>query len=126
MANVSSNHKPKRKRRQHDGRMVRMRQQPQLDVSANLRAAVIPSGVLNEIEKQRCVLVAAITLLHCLHVVLEHQEANVDEELSPPLSAALRWASLPEMTAMILERTLAVLSALDSMNLSKALMATES
>jgi len=31
--------------------------------------------------------------------------------------------SLPEMTAMLLERTHAVLSALDSMNLTKALKA---
>ena len=80
----------------------------------------IPAGVQNEIENQRDVLVTVITLLHCLHVVLEHQEGNPDEELNPNIRAAAAWASLPEMTAMILERTHDVLSALDSVNLIKA------
>jgi hypothetical protein len=80
----------------------------------------IPAGVLNEIENQRGVLVTVITLLHCLHIVLEHREDNVDEEPNPRKEAAVNWASLPEMTAMLLERTHAVLSALDSLNLTKA------
>jgi hypothetical protein len=66
------------------------------------------------------VLVTVITLLHCLHVVLDHREGNLDEELNPRVRAAAGWASLPEMTAMILERTHNVLSALDSVNLIKA------
>jgi hypothetical protein len=80
----------------------------------------IPAGVHNEIENQRDVLVTVITLLHCLHLVLEHREGNLDEELNPRIKAAAGWASLPEITAMILERTHAVLSALDSVNLIKA------
>ena len=80
----------------------------------------IPAGILNEIENQRDVLVTVITLLHCLHIVLEHREDNVDEEPNPRIEAAVNWASLPEMTAMLLERTHAVLSALDSLNLTKA------
>ena len=68
-------------------------------------------------------LVTVITLLHCLHIVLEHREDNVDEELNPRIKAAVRWASLPELTAMLLERTHGVLSALDSMNLINALKA---
>src|ERR1700722_18504297 len=63
----------------------------------------IPAGVLNEIENQRDVLVTVITLLHCLHVVLEHQEGNPDEELNPNIRAAAAWASLPEITGMILK-----------------------
>src|ERR1700716_2889331 len=81
----------------------------------------IPAGVENEIENQRGVLVTVITLLHCLHVVLEHQEANVDEELNPSIESAVKWASLPDLTAMLLDRTHAVLHALDSVNLIKAL-----
>jgi hypothetical protein len=83
----------------------------------------IPPGVLDEIENQRSVLVTVITLLHCLHVVLEHRQDHIDEEPKPRIEAAVRWASLPEMTAMLLERTHAVLSALDSMNLTNALKA---
>jgi hypothetical protein len=55
-----------------------------------------------------------------------------DPEKLPPVDNALRvpshyqvvrWVSLPEMTATILERTHAVLSAIDSSNLAKALKA---
>lgn len=64
-------------------------------------------------------------LLHCLHVVLQHREDSVYEELNPRMKAAVRWVSLPEMTATLLERTHAVLSALDSANLTKSLEAFE-
>jgi hypothetical protein len=80
----------------------------------------IPAGVLNEIENQRGVLVTVITLLHCLHIVLENREDNVDEEPNPRIAVAVKWASLPEVTAMLLERTQSVLSALDSLNLTRA------
>ena len=80
----------------------------------------ISAGVLNEIENQRGVLVTVITLLHCLHIVLEHREDDVDEKPNRRIEAAVKWASLPEMTAMLLERTQSVLSALDSLNLTKA------
>jgi hypothetical protein len=80
----------------------------------------IPAGVLNEIENQRSVLVTVITLLHCLHIVLEHREDDVDEKPNRRIEAAVKWACLPEMTAMLLERTQSVLSALDSLNLTKA------
>jgi hypothetical protein len=83
----------------------------------------IPPGVLDEIENQRSVLITVMTLLHSLHVVLEHRQDHIDKELNPRIEAAVRWASLPEMTAMLLERTHAVLSALDSMNLTNALKA---
>jgi hypothetical protein len=83
----------------------------------------IPPGILDEIENQRGVLVTVITLLHCLHVVLERGQEQIDQELNPRIESAVRWASLPEMTAMLLERTHAVLSALDSMNLTNALKA---
>lgn len=80
----------------------------------------IPAGVQNEIENQRDVLVTVITLLHCLHVVLDHREGNPDEELNPSIKAAAGWASLPEVTAMLLDRTHTVLDALDSVNLMEA------
>jgi hypothetical protein len=81
----------------------------------------IPAGVENEIEIQRGVLVTVITLLHCLHVMLKHQEDSAaDQELNPRIEAAIKWASLPDMTAMLLDRTHAVLNALDSVNLIKA------
>ena len=80
----------------------------------------IPAGVGNEIENQRDVLVTVITLLHCLHVVLEHREGDLDEELNPGIKAAAGWASLPQMTAILLDRTHAVLDALDSVNLIEA------
>jgi hypothetical protein len=81
----------------------------------------IPTGVGNEIENQRDVLVTVITLLHCLHVVLEHQEDHAaDQELNPRIEAAIKWASLPDITAMLLDRTHAVLDALDSVNLIEA------
>lgn len=85
--------------------------------------AEIPKGLLDEIEDQRSVLVTIITLLHCLHVVLEDREENVDRGLNLRAAAGLKWASLPEMTAILLERTHGVLSALDSLNLTRALRA---
>ncbi len=90
---------------------------------APARVQEIPPGVLEEIETQRGVLVTVITLLHCLHVVLGQQEDCVGEELHPHIEAAVSCASLPEMTKILLERTHAVLSALDSVNLSNALRA---
>ena len=93
---------------------------PKASKQAQADVPEIPPGVLDEIENQRGVLVTVITLLHCLHIVLEHREDNVDEEPNPRIEAAVNWASLPEMTAMLLERTHAVLSALDSLNLTKA------
>ena len=80
----------------------------------------IPVGVHNEIENQRGVLMRVITLLHCLHIVLEHREGSVVEEPYRRIEAAVEWVSLPEMTAMFLERTHSVISALDSLNLTKA------
>jgi hypothetical protein len=85
-------------------------------------ASEIPLGILDQIENQRGVLVTIITLLHCLHVALKFREDQIDE-LDPRVEAGVRWVSLPEMTATILERTHAVLSALDSSNLAKALKA---
>jgi hypothetical protein len=52
--------------------------------------------------------------------MLEHQEDNVDGELNPRIEAAVRSASLPEMTATLLDRTHGVLHALDSVNLITA------
>ena len=80
----------------------------------------IPPGVMDEIETQRGVLVTVITLLHCLHVVLGQQEDCVGEEVHPHIEAAVGCASLPEMTKILLERSHAVFSALDSLNLTKA------
>jgi hypothetical protein len=88
---------------------------------APINVAEIPPRVLGEIENQRGVLVTIITLLHCLHVALKYREDQVDEGLDPRVAAGVRWVSLPEMTATILERTHAVLSALDSSNLTEAL-----
>jgi len=80
-----------------------------------------PPGLKNEIEDQRGALVTIITFLHCLHVALKYREDRLDEGLDPRVEAGVRWVSLPEMTATILERTHAVLSALDNSNLTKAL-----
>jgi hypothetical protein len=84
----------------------------------------IPPGVRDEIERQRDVLLTIITLLHCLHVVLElrstHPGKEMDIEFDPRLQAAARCAYLPEMSALLLERAHAVFSALDSVNLEKA------
>src|SRR5260370_42665985 len=72
----------------------------------------IPAGVENEIENQRGVLLTVITLLHCLHVMLEHQEDSAaDQKLNSRIEAAIKRASLPEITAMLLDRTHAVLDA---------------
>ena len=61
-----------------------------------------------------------ITLLHCLHVALELRTDHADEEPNPRIQAAVKCAYLPEMTMLLLERTHAVLSALDSVNLARA------
>jgi hypothetical protein len=92
---------------------------------ASAKVVEIPPAVLDEIENQRGALVTVITLLHCLHVVLQQREDSADDELNPRMEAVVRWSSLPEMTAMLLERTHVVLSALDSMKLTKALKAFE-
>ena len=89
----------------------------------------IPPAVRDEIERQRDVLMTIITVLHCFHVVLElrctHRDENMDIEFDPRLQAAARCASLPEMSALALERTHAVFNALDSVNLEKALEVVE-
>jgi hypothetical protein len=81
----------------------------------------IPEGIRVEIEEQRGVLIAVMTLLHCLHVVLEHQKDHGGEALSAGAKAAIRWANLPDMTEMLLERVHTVHLALDSVCLAKAL-----
>jgi hypothetical protein len=98
---------------------------PKASNRAQVEVPKIPLGVLAEIENQRSALVTLITLLHCLHVVLERRQDHIDEELNPRLEVAVRWASLPEMTALLLERTHAVLSGLDPMNLANALKETK-
>lgn len=80
----------------------------------------IPPRILDQIDNQRGVLVTIITLVHCLHVALKHREDQIDEGFDSRVEAGIRWVSLPEMTATILERMHAVLSALDSSNLTKA------
>lgn len=97
---------------------------PKASKQAQAEVLEIPPGVLDEIENQRGVLITVVTLLHCLHVALEHREDSIDEELNPRIeAAAVRCASLPEMTAILLERTHGVFSALDSMSLTNALKA---
>jgi hypothetical protein len=83
----------------------------------------IPAGVEEEIESQRRVIVTVITLLHCLHVVLEQKDDTTDEEPNPRTDAAVKWVYLPDLTAMLLDRTHAILQALDSVSLIKASMA---
>lgn len=94
-----------------------------LNASNQAQAKILefPPGLKIEIENQRGVLVTIITLLHCLHVALKYREDQIDEGIDPRVEAGVRWVSLPEMTATILERAHAVLSALDSGNLTKAL-----
>jgi hypothetical protein len=94
-----------------------------LNASNQAQAKILefPPGLKSEIDNQRGVLVTIITFLHCLHVALKYREDQIDEGLDPRVEAGVRWVSLPEMTATILERTHAVLSALDSSNLTKAL-----
>ena len=62
-----------------------------------------------------------MTLLHCLHVLLEHQKDHGGEALSAGAKAAIRWANLPDMTEMLLERVHAVHLALDYVCLARAL-----
>jgi hypothetical protein len=88
-------------------------------------APEIPDGAGREIESQRRVLITVITLLHCLHVVLEQREDNADEQFDPRIKTAVNWAYLPDLTAMLLERTHAIHLALDSVNLIKASKALE-
>jgi hypothetical protein len=96
---------------------------PEASIQAQAEVAEIPPGVIHEIDNQRGVLVTVITLLHCLHLALEHREDPRNEGLNPCMEAAVRCASLPEMTAVLLERTHAVHSALDSSNLTNVLKA---
>jgi hypothetical protein len=49
-----------------------------------------------------------------------HRNESTDIEFDPRLQAAARCAYLPEMSALLLERTHAVFSALDVVNLEKA------
>ncbi len=56
--------------------------------------------------------------------MLEHREDSAaDQELNPHIEAAIKSASLPDITAMLLDRSHAVLDALDSLNLKNALKA---
>jgi hypothetical protein len=83
----------------------------------------IPEGIREEIEDQRGVLGTVITLLHSLHLVLEHQQDELGIKLSAGAEAAVGWVNLPDMTEMLLERVHAVHLALDSVCLAKALQA---
>ena len=83
----------------------------------------IPEGIREEIENQRGVLGTVITLLHSLHMVLEHQQDELGVELSAGAEAAVGWVNLPDMTEMLLERVHAVHLALDSVCLGRALKA---
>jgi hypothetical protein len=89
----------------------------------------IPPGARDEIERQRDMLLTIITLLHCFHVTLELRSTypgkETDIEFDPRLEAATRSAYMPEITALLLERTHAVFSALDSVNLRDAAKAFE-
>jgi hypothetical protein len=80
----------------------------------------IPAGVEEEIERQRGSLVTVISLLHCLHVVLEQQDDTAGDELNPRTKDAVKWAYLPDVTAMLRDRTHEILHALDYVNLIKA------
>jgi hypothetical protein len=80
----------------------------------------IPAGVEEEIERQRGSLVTVISLLHCLHVVLEQQDDTAHDELNPRTKDAVKWAYLPDLTAMLRDRTHAILHALGYVNLMKA------
>jgi hypothetical protein len=86
----------------------------------------IPEGIQEEIENQRGVLGTVITLLHSLHMVLEHQQDELGVELSAGAEAAVGWVNLPDMTEMLLERVHAVHLALDSVCLARALKAFKS
>jgi hypothetical protein len=90
-------------------------------VQTQREAQEIPPPLMEMIENQRGVLITVVTLLHCLHVVLEHGHEQIDAVLNPGIAAAARWASLPEITTMVLERTHAVISALDSINFTNTL-----
>jgi hypothetical protein len=83
----------------------------------------IPEGIREEIENQRGVLGTVITLLHSLHLVLEHQQDEFGVELSAGAEAAVGWVNLPDMTEMLLERVHTVHLALDSVCLARALKA---
>jgi hypothetical protein len=69
------------------------------------------------------VLITVTTLLHCLHMVLEHRRDELGVELSAGAEAAVEWVNLPDMTEMLLERVHAVQLALDSVCLGRALKA---
>ena len=121
---MGSSHKPKstRGKRARSGKRPRPRR---IFSKASIRPPSefleIPPGFLDKIEDQREALMIVITLLHCLHAVLHEREGRVNEHLNSRMEIAAKWVSLPEMTAMLLERTHAVISALDSMNLIKAI-----
>jgi hypothetical protein len=93
---------------------------PKASVRAQAEVLKIPAGVLDQIESQRSELITLITLLHCLHVALEQKQDNIDVVPNPRIEAAVSCASLSEVTAILLERTHAVLYALDSVNLTNA------
>ena len=90
------------------------------EIRSSAEVSKIPMRAQEEIENQRRVLVRVITLLHCLHAALEHQDDTVGEELSAGAETAVGWVYLPDVTAMLLERVHAVHLALDSVNLMKA------
>ncbi|MGO8855128.1 MAG: hypothetical protein ACLQO1_05385 [Steroidobacteraceae bacterium] len=70
-----------------------------------------------------------ISVLHCFHVMLELRSTypgkEMEVECDPRLQAAARCAYMPEVTALLLERTHAVFSALDIVNLEKAVEVVE-
>jgi len=129
---MGSSHKAKSVRAEGDRPGQRpVTQKIRRKTSRRTLAAVqeIPPAVRDEIERQRDVLLTIITLLHCFHLVLElrstHPDKEMDIECDARLQAAARCAYLPEMSALLLERTHAVFSALDSVNLEKASEAVE-
>lgn len=80
----------------------------------------IPPDIQEEIESQRRVLITVMTLLYCLHVILEHRDDDLGDALSEKARISAELAYLPDMTGLLLDRVHAVHLALDSVTLTKA------
>lgn len=90
------------------------------DRQSTAAAERIPAAIEIAIDDQRDSVGTAITLLYCLHSVLQRETADAGPAESAAVADAAEWADLTHITAMLLVRLHGVHSGLDQVALLEA------
>ena len=93
---------------------------PAVDRQPTAAAERIPAAIEIAIDDQRDSVGAAISLLYCLHSVLQRETSDAGPVESAAVADAAEWADLTHITAMLLVRLRGVHSGLDQVALQEA------